>query len=213
MNIIIADKQYLTRTGIYSLVKEQIHDVEITGINNSGELLNITPDDHIEILIIDPDSLKLDDMVELSVFRKRNSDTSIMVLSGNKHYSFIRKILDTGVINLIFKDCERDTFMDALQAAIGKKRYFDEHVLDIILSRKNKNINEVVDLTRTEKEIVRLIAQGLTTKEIASKRFLSVHTVITHRKNIFRKLKINKSSELLMYAVKTGILDTTEYYI
>ncbi len=213
MNIIIAEKQYLTRTGIYSLVKEQIQDVEITEINNSGELLNITPEDHIEILIIDPDSFRLDDMVELSVFRKRNSDTSVLVLSGNKHYSYIRKILDTGVINFIFKDCERGTFIDALHAAIKKKRYFDNDLLDIILSRKNKDINEVVELTPTEKVIVRLIAQGLTTKEIASKRFLSVHTVITHRKNIFRKLNINKSSELLMYAVKTGILDTTEYYI
>ena len=76
---------------------------------------------------------------------------------------------------------------------------------------KNKSTN--IHLTKKEFEIIRLIAQGLSTKKIAAKDFLSVHTVNTHRKNIFKKLGINNTSELIMYAVKTGIVDTTEYYI
>ena len=69
------------------------------------------------------------------------------------------------------------------------------------------------ELTATETEIVRLITQGFTTKEIADKRNLSFHTVITHRKNIFRKLNINSTSELMIYAMRSGIIDSLEYYI
>ena len=68
-------------------------------------------------------------------------------------------------------------------------------------------------LTASETEIVRLIAQGMTTKEIAAQKFLSFHTVMTHRRNILRKLGVSNASELIMYAVSSGIIDTIEYNI
>jgi DNA-binding CsgD family transcriptional regulator len=68
-------------------------------------------------------------------------------------------------------------------------------------------------LTASEIEIVKLIASGLTAKEIALKRHISFHTVNTHRKNIFRKLGVSNSSELIMLAIKSGWIDNIEYYI
>jgi len=72
---------------------------------------------------------------------------------------------------------------------------------------------ELNQLTASETEIVRLIAQGMTTKEIAAQKFLSFHTVMTHRRNILRKLGVSNASELIMYAVSSGIIDTIEYNI
>lgn len=213
MKIIIADNHYLSRSGTFSLVKELFQDAEIKEIFTPGELLQIVPENNTELLIIDPNTAIINDIVELSVFRKRNYDTSILVITSNKQYSYIRKILDAGIIDLIFKDCERETIEKAIHAALNKNKYFDKNVSDIIMNSKSKDNNGNIDLSKAEKAIVRLIAQGFTTKEIASKKFLSVHTIVTHRKNIYRKLNINNSSELLMYAVKKGIIDTTEYYI
>ena len=68
-------------------------------------------------------------------------------------------------------------------------------------------------LTETETEIVKAIAQGKTTKEIAAERFSSVHTVTTHRKNIFRKLGINTAHEAVKYALRAGLIDPSEFYI
>ncbi len=68
-------------------------------------------------------------------------------------------------------------------------------------------------LTASEMEIVRLISEGLTTKEIASRKYISFHTVITHRKNIFRKLGVSSVSELIMYAIKSGWINIIEYHI
>ena len=72
---------------------------------------------------------------------------------------------------------------------------------------------EVIPLTVTEKEILRLLALGKSTKEIAAERFLSVYTVMTHRKNIFRKLKVNNAHEAVRYALRAGIVNAMEYYI
>ena len=72
---------------------------------------------------------------------------------------------------------------------------------------------ERVKLTKTEMEVLRDIALGLTTKEIAEKRFSSFHTVNTHRKNIFRKLNVNNVHEATKYALRAGMVDAAEYYI
>jgi len=70
-----------------------------------------------------------------------------------------------------------------------------------------------VGLTSTETEIVKAIARGLTTKEIAAERFSSVHTIATHRKNIFRKLKVNTAHEVIKYAMRAGLVNPSEFYI
>lgn len=70
-----------------------------------------------------------------------------------------------------------------------------------------------VNLTKTETEILKDIALGMTTKEIAEKRFSSFHTVNTHRKNIFRKLGVNNVHEATKYALRAGLVDSAEYYI
>ena len=72
---------------------------------------------------------------------------------------------------------------------------------------------ERVKLTKTEMEVLRDIALGLTTKEIAEKRFSSFHTINTHRKNIFRKLNVNNVHEATKYALRAGMVDAAEYYI
>ena len=72
---------------------------------------------------------------------------------------------------------------------------------------------ETVNLTKTEQEILKDIALGMTTKEIAAKRFFSFHTVNTHRKNIFRKLGVNNVHEATKYALRAGLVDAAEYYI
>jgi len=68
-------------------------------------------------------------------------------------------------------------------------------------------------LTATEMEIVKAIAKGKTTKEIAEERISSIHTITTHRKNIFRKLGVNTAHEVIKYAIRKGWVDPTEFYI
>lgn len=212
MKIVIADNQHLTRKGISNLLEEEYPGIGIILSDNLADILKITPADNISLLIIDPDTFRLNDIVELAIFRKRNPGTGLLIITNNKNVSFIKKVTDKGIHNFIFKDCSREILLKAVHSALSNQKYFDQQVMEAF-SKKEQDEDMQGELTKAEKEVVKLIAQGFTTKEIASKKILSYHTIITHRKNIFRKLKIKSISELMMYAVKSGLIDTTEYYI
>ena len=85
-------------------------------------------------------------------------------------------------------------------------------MMEVLLAPKQEE-QEKINLTKTETEILKDIALGMTTKETAEKRFSSFHTVNTHRKNIFRKLGVNNVHEATKYALRAGLVDSAEYYI
>jgi len=109
----------------------------------------------------------------------------------------------------------KEELFEALEATLKAKKYFSNELLDLLFesTEKKNQADESGQLTISEIEIVRLIADGLTTKEIASRKFISFHTVISHRKNIFRKLGVTSISELIMYSIKAGWINTIEYHI
>ena len=90
---------------------------------------------------------------------------------------------------------------------------FLRRALEAIISQQQEEDEQPSVLTSTETEIVKAIAQGKTTKEIASERFSSIHTITTHRKNIFRKLGVNTAHEVVKYALRAGLIDSSEFYI
>jgi DNA-binding NarL/FixJ family response regulator len=101
---------------------------------------------------------------------------------------------------------------DALQAVGHHQRFISQRALEVIISQQSDEEKPDI-LTATEAEIVKASAQGKTTKEIAEERFSSIHTITTHRKNIFRKLGINTAHELIKYAIRAGLVDPSEFYI
>jgi DNA-binding NarL/FixJ family response regulator len=119
-----------------------------------------------------------------------------------------------GITNIILKTADRKS-CQALDSTLKEKKYYSNELFDLLFesNEKKTTIEESGQLTNSEMEIVRLIAEGLTTKEIAARKFISFHTVITHRKNIFRKLGVSSVSELLMYSIKSGWINMIEYHI
>ena len=101
---------------------------------------------------------------------------------------------------------------EGLRFALHRQRFVCQHATKIIFSSAPRR-EGLVKLTKTEAEILIDIAQGMTTREIAEKRFSSFHTINTHRKNIFRKLGVNNVHEATKYAFRAGLIDAAEYYI
>ena len=115
---------------------------------------------------------------------------------------------------MLFKDGPLSEVRVALQSVTQRNtRYLSQRTLEVILNQQRDEEVQLSILTETEKEIVKAIAQGKTTKEIASERFSSIHTITTHRKNIFRKLGINTAHEATKYALRAGLIDSSEFYI
>ena len=105
-----------------------------------------------------------------------------------------------------FGDCEGDPCINH-KTVEHHNRYLSQRALESIITQQQEEekVNKI--LTQTETEIVKAIAQGKTTKEIAAERFASIHTITTHRKNIFRKLGVNTAHDVIKYALRAGIVN------
>ncbi len=211
-SVFIAENHVLVREGIKGILSSK-PDLEILGeATNSKELKYALEQHRPDVLILDyyePGYFSLEDV---QAVRLASPDTQVLVISTDHNKADILKALEYGVTNYILKECDREEFIGALYAAIRKEKFFCGKVIDAIVEKhfpKNDTC-EPSNLSAREIEIIRLISQGLTNKKIATKLFLSVHTVSTHRKNVLSKLKLNNSSELVAFAIKRGIIKVGE---
>lgn len=212
-SILIADLQIISRSGIHYLVKTIIPEASITETNNLEELFARLNEHCHDLVIIDFDSFDLNDLSELREIKKQCNISEILVITDNQDKEDVLAVLDYGINNYILKTCDEKEFEFALKASLSRQKYFCKEVVDILLNRNSSQAKPTEKLTSSEIEIVKLIGQGLTTKVIAARKNLSFHTIITHRKNIFRKLGINNTSELIMQSIKMGLIDTIDYSI
>lgn len=213
--VIIADTQFLITESLSLLIqKDQRFSVNKI-VAGKNELIEALKHGHIQILIIDPLLIDLTGLSELKEIKRIFPYLKVLVITNSLSKTEMLELNSIGISNIILKTAGKEEIVDALNAAIMGRKYYSNDLLELLFEvdgKKNPG-NETGLLTNSEFEIVRLISEGLTTKEIASKKFISFHTVITHRKNIFRKLGVTSVSELLMYAIKAGWIDLIEYNI
>jgi DNA-binding NarL/FixJ family response regulator len=122
----------------------------------------------------------------------------------------IKDMLKIGVDGYILKDSGKEEFLSAIDALMNDETYFDKRVSAVIMNSfqpQKKPQNTYTPLTDREKEIVKLVAEGKSTAEIASLIHLSSLTVETHRKNIYTKLGMNKIAGLVKYALEEGLIE------
>lgn len=155
---------------------------------------------------------------ELIVLHERFKEADWLLFSDELSVGFLRQVLFSSMaFGIVLKDNSKEEILTALQCASRKERFICNHVSNLLLARDNRTPtpHSVQDalLTPAERSILKEIALGKTTKEIAAERNLSFHTVNSHRKNIFRKLSVNNAHEATKYAMKAGIVDLVEYYI
>lgn len=210
--IIIADTQFLIVEGLKASLRDKY---DIAGVATSqaqlfAELEKVNP----ALLILDIYLPDLDGINDLSGIRQKYPGLGIIILTNNIARKDLQEYHKSGIHNILHKTAEHDELLDCIESAIKGKKYYSGMVLDLLLEADLQKIHFLpAHLTASEIDIVRLIAEGLTNKEIAAKKILSIHTIMTHRKNIMRKLGISNASELIMYAVKSGLIDNIEYHI
>lgn len=151
---------------------------------------------------------------ELIILSERFNAAEWILFSDDLSEEFMRRIVfSSDKFSVVMKECTKEEIEAALQYTIRSERFICNRITNLLLSKKTTAEKQEKVLTGTEQEILKLIALGKTTKEIASERISSMHTIITHRKNIFRKLAVNNVHEATKYALRAGIIDSAEYYI
>ena len=210
---ILADNQELTRFALGSLIRQK-GDYDIFKASDKAGLVQLLKEHENAVVLLDYTLFDFADEDQLLIVAERFALSEWILISDELTPQFLRRVVySSHQFSIVFKDGSMKDIRDALEAVNRHNRHISQRALEVIISQQQEEEERPSILTETEIEIVRAIAQGKTTKEIANERFSSVHTITTHRKNIFRKLGINTAHEVIKYALRAGLVDSSEFYI
>ena len=212
-NYIIADNQELTRFALESLLQNDEENVVYRAFDKA-RLVELLKENESAVVLLDYTLFDFADEDQLLIIAERFSLSQWILISDELTPQFIRRVVySSHQFSVVYKDGPLSEVREALSAVNRHTRYLSQRALETIITQQQQEEETPSILTTTEMEIVKAIALGKTTKEIATERFSSIHTVTTHRKNIFRKLGINTAHEAVKYALRAGLIDPSEFYI
>lgn len=213
-SVILYDNQDITRLGMECLVSKKENVAQQKIVTDKGSLVKLLIEDSSSMVIFDYSLSDFTSADEVLNACARFPEVHWLLFSEELSDEFLRRtLLNSNQISVILKSCDEDEIEMAITHAYRNERFICSRVANQLLMPGKTTPKSEVNLTPTEVEILKEIALGKTTKEIAVKRNLSFHTIITHRKNIFRKLDVNNVYEATRYAMRAGIIDIAEYYI
>jgi DNA-binding NarL/FixJ family response regulator len=215
LRVLVADDHEIVRRGLRSIVEEQA-GWEVVGEACDGreavdKARTLKPD----VTVLDISMPVLNGLEATRQILRQNTETKVLILTMHESDPLIREVLDAGASGFLLKsDATRD-LVSAVEAIRRNKSYFTSHVaqmvLDGYLDKKKKPAPVDGDpspsrLTPRQREIVQLLAEGKSSKEVAAVLDLSVKTAETHRANIMRRLDCHSVSELVRYAIRNNII-------
>ena len=213
--ILIVDDHPLFREGLRSLLAQHSVFVVVGEAGDGNEALRKAEDLKPDVVIMD---ISLPDVSGIEVtrnIREALPETKVVMVSVHCKIDYITKAFEAGATGYFTKETAAEKLVECIQAVINGDYYVDSalshEVVKSLLKSSKKELAkadaEYTALTSREQEILRLIAEGQSTKEIASSLFISPKTVENHRTNIMSKLDLHSTMELVRYAAKYGIID------
>ena len=209
--VVLADNQDITRAGVMYLCEKL--EVDYQQAPDKTELIEQLKVHSDAVVILDYTLFDINDIDELEILHQRFPLVHWVLFSFDLSTDFVRRAITvSSQFSVLLKDSSLAEIRECIQYALRHQRYICQRTAEILLAPAVSSSDEM-RLTKTETEILKDIALGMTTREIADKRFSSFHTVNTHRKNIFRKIGVNNVHEATKYALRAGLVDSAEYYI
>ena len=197
LKVIIADDHKMLRKA-WMLLLSKMENVTIVGeASNGREVLDLLAQANANIVLMDVDMPLLDGYQTANVIKEKYPWTKIIVLTMFNDNHTIKRMLKSGVMGYITKNSSNEELLEAITVVGEGKKYICSEVQNILLGKFSEE--EVEKLTTREKEIIKFIVDGLSSKDISEKLFLSVKTIESHRGNIYKKLKVKNVAELIHY--------------
>lgn len=210
VSIVLADGEVLVRLGIQHLLRDEPGFRIVAEATDEEELLEELEAHHPSVVILDYNQPDLFSLSTVAKVKEQAPETHILVISSDNDKKNIFRVLEQGVHSFLTKTCGEEEVLDAVKATAKGDKFFCTKIIDYLLEKsfaREEGNCAPSPLSPREIEILQLIAKGLIAKEIAGRLNLSPHTVYTHRKNIMKKLNLNTSSELVLYAVNNGMVE------
>ncbi|MCK8521970.1 response regulator transcription factor [Aquimarina sp. D1M17] len=202
ITIAIAEDHQSLIDGVNLLLKYE-EEISIVGMANDGEeLLSIVRRKQPKVVLMDIRMPKIDGIAATNIIKKEFPHIKVIAFSMFDQEDAVTQMVAAGASGYILKNSPLEEVLAAIQKVVKGETYFDAALDPSLFSKDTKQEAKKQVLSKSEREILKLIGQGKTSSEIAAIRFNSVSTIETHRKNIIRKLGLHGKGELLRYAIE-----------
>ncbi len=203
---VIVDDHLLVIEGVKNILADLGYIDVIATACNGEEALAILEEKIPKLIFLDINMPGMNGMDLCHKIKALYPSVYIIALSTFNEISYVSRMMQNGASGYLLKNASREEFDTAISQVLNNKKYFSEEVQMAIL-RERDILNDIPALTPREKEVLKLVADGLTNQQIANSLFLSMATIDTHRRNLFIKCKVNNVASLIKLANKYKMLD------
>lgn len=206
INVMIVDDHPMVLQGIKALLSN-MNDIELAGLaGNAFEAIDILRKELVDVAILDINLPDINGIELCKKIKKEYPYVNVVAMSTFKERTYISQMIQQGAVGYLLKSASAEEIHDAICAAHNGKLYLSMDINPSLFEKIDKPAAEIL-LTRREKEILTLIAEGYTNPQIAEKLFVSNSTVDTHRKNLLLKLNAKNTATLIRIAVQQKLID------
>jgi DNA-binding NarL/FixJ family response regulator len=206
IRIVVADDHAVLREGICALIAQH-NDMQIVGEASNGvealeKIEALAPD----IALMDITMPEMDGLEATRQVKLRSPQTRVLILTQHENKEYVLSLLKAGAAGYILKKAGGAELVEAIRAVASTGAFLHPSAASALVEQVGRNGLKSVHLTEREKQVLRLVAEGLTSREIAVKLSISEKTVLAHRDNLMDKLGIHNRAELVRYAIREGYL-------
>lgn len=209
IRILIADDHKIFREGLRTLLRSR-DDIEVIGEADNGRtVVSLAAQLEPDIVIMDVAMPDLNGIEATRQITTTRADAKVLALSMHSDSRFVTRMLQAGAHGYLLKDCAFEELTLAIDTIVTEGVYLSPGVTGVVVRDYMQHLSSAESsatlLSSREREVLQLVAEGLTTKDIASKLHISIKTVESHRRQIMDKLEIRSVAELTKYAVREGL--------
>jgi two-component system, NarL family, response regulator NreC len=212
ITVVLADDHTFVRSGLRSIISRQ-EDMDVVGEAATGrEAVDLCAALRPRVAVVDIAMPELNGLDAAAQIVQSQSGTNVVILSMHSDETYITRALTAGVKGYLLKDSAEADLVSAIRAAAEGRTFFSPKVSETLMQDyvrylRQRQLQDSYDLlSPREREVLQLLAEGRTNKEVATKLDLSVTTVETHRNNLMHKLDLHSTAEIVLYAVRKKII-------
>lgn len=202
INVLLADDHHIVIEGITAVLKDHPRIIIVGAAENGEEVIKFVKQSPPHVVVLDINMPKMDGLTCARRLRAIAPHVKIIVLTMYAQKSFIEEIIRIGIDGCLLKSNTGKELSEAIVRVVDGKSYFD--MIQSLIDEGDKIAQHL--LSERENEIIKLLAQGFTSLQIAEKLFIAEHTVKTHRKNILRKTGVHSTSQLIQFALNNQLI-------
>lgn len=208
IKVLVADDHAIVRQG-FRRILDANDDLEVVGEASTGrQVLEKARELQPDLVLMDVSMPELNGIEATRRLKQESRYSKVLALSMHKDNVYVREILRAGAAGYVLKDCAEDELVHAVRAVARGEAYLSPGVAGAVLSDYRKHVTDPIDLLSSrEREVLQMLAEGKTNKDVAVSLNLSVFTVDAHRGRIMEKLNLHSIGEMVRFAMRNGLID------